>query len=100
MIIKSYPMKALILQMAVISVIMVTSHGLLAQTVTGSGDPNYIPLWISTGSGGGGGGNEESGTTTVLDRTNMYYLGGNLGIGTTYPIAKLHVNGEIVAGDT
>lgn len=73
--------------------------GLKAQTVTGSGDPNYIPLWIASGTGGGGGGNEEVGTTSLLDRTNLYYLGGNLGIGTTNPGSKLHVIGETIFGE-
>jgi len=92
-------MKTLKMLLAIFLTGMAFGPGLNAQTVTGSGDPNYIPLWISTGAGGGGGGNEETGTTTVLDRTNMYYIGGNLGIGTTYPIARLQVNGEFVSGD-
>ncbi len=56
--------------------ILIAPH-VIAQTdtVTGNGDPNYIPLWISTGGGGGGGGQEEdnTGTTSVLGRTNLYY---------------------------
>ncbi|MCX6278571.1 MAG: hypothetical protein NT004_10785 [Bacteroidetes bacterium] len=87
--------------------ILIAPH-VIAQTdtVTGNGDPNYIPLWISTGGGGGGGGQEEdnTGTTSLLGRTNIYYLEGStgigrLGIGTTYPWAPLHVIGESIVGE-
>ncbi len=47
-------MKPLRILMAVAVMAMVPASALEAQTVTGSGDPNYIPLWISTGAGGGG----------------------------------------------
>ena len=87
---------------------MILSAKLFAQTdtVTGNGDPNYIPLWISTGGGGGGGGQEEdnTGTTSLLGRTNLYYTEnssgiGMLGIGTLSPWAPLHVIGEAIFGD-
>lgn len=79
---------------------VLSSSGLHAQSVTGIGDPNYIPLWLSSGGGGG----QEEGTTSLLGRTSLYYIEGStgigrLGIGTTYPWAQLHVIGESIVGD-
>ncbi|MDP1621266.1 MAG: hypothetical protein Q8M08_02900 [Bacteroidales bacterium] len=94
-------MKTLLCLLTISCCEIILAPGLGAQTVTGSGDPDYIPLWISTSSGGGGGGNEEDvGTTTVLNRTNMYYIGGKLGLGTTYPLTKLQVVGDVIMGDS
>ena len=46
-------MKTLNMLLAIVVTGMAFAPGPKAQTVTGSGDPDYIPLWISTGAGGG-----------------------------------------------
>jgi hypothetical protein len=101
-------MRNLVRIIAIVILGIFISQALSAQTdtVTGNGDPNYIPLWISTGGGGGGGNQEEdnTGTTSVLVRTNLYYNEnssgiGMLGIGTLSPWAPLHVIGEAIFGD-
>jgi hypothetical protein len=43
--------------------------------VNGSGDPNFIPIWTGT---------------TTLGNSGMYQNGGNVGVGTKNPKAKLH----------
>jgi hypothetical protein len=48
-------------------------------TVTGSGTVGYIPLWNGTYS---------------LNNSIIYQSGGNIGIGTTSPAQKLHVEGN------
>ena len=51
-----------------------------APAVTGGGQKNYVPLWLS-----------KSG----LGDSIMYQLAGNVGIGTTSPKAKLDVSGAV-----
>src|SRR5579872_3493432 len=51
-----------------------------APAVTGSGQKNYVPLWLS-----------KSG----LGDSVIYQLTGNVGIGTTSPKAKLDVSGAV-----
>ena len=52
--------------------------------VNGSGTVNYIPKWIAS---------------KTLGNSVIYQSGNNIGIGTTNPQAKLHVNGRIKAFD-
>lgn len=52
-----------------------------AQTVTGSGNTNYVTKWTN-------------GAGSVIGNSNIYVTGGNVGIGTTSPAAKLEVNGD------
>jgi hypothetical protein len=50
----------------------------LPPTLSGSGIKNYIPIWTSA---------------SKLGDSVMYQTGGNVGIGTTTPVATLEVNG-------
>ncbi|MGA7318041.1 MAG: hypothetical protein WBX22_29205, partial [Silvibacterium sp.] len=50
--------------------------------MAGSGTPGYIPLWLSGDS---------------LGNSVLFQSGANVGIGTTTPVAKLSVNGDVNA---
>src|SRR5690606_11233551 len=51
--------------------------------VSGSGTTNYLPKWTS---------GSALGNSVIYENTN-----GNVGIGTTSPSKKFHVNGELLA---
>ena len=53
----------------------------MAQAVTGSGATNYVTKWTN-------------GSGSVIGNANIYVTGGDVGIGTTTPAAKLEVNGD------
>jgi hypothetical protein len=55
------------------------NNGQATPAVTGSGSPGHIAVWKSS---------------TALTSSTIYATGGNVGIGTTTPAAKLEVNGD------
>ena len=59
------------------------------QTVTGSGTPDYIPIWIT----GGGGGNDDS-PTSIIGTSNIYQASGRIAINHTGPVDRFHVLGN------